>query len=68
MKLVDPHGSYGRSRTIKEMDELEGTLNDLEGRISQMNSSYLTLNNRFLELTEMRYVLRETSVLFEEVY
>lgn len=36
-------------------------------RITQMNSSYETLLHRNLQLAELRHVLKETSVFFEQV-
>lgn len=67
VKPIDASISYGRARTIKEIDELEASLNELEIRVTQMDASLLTLNRRFLELTEMRYVLREAATFFDEV-
>lgn len=58
---------YARSRTQQEIDELEERLNDHESRIQQMNTSLETLNKRYLELTELRHVLRETAIFFDEV-
>ncbi|KAJ3299275.1 H(+)-transporting V0 sector ATPase subunit a [Borealophlyctis nickersoniae] len=57
---------YARSTTQQEIDELEERLAEHEARIQQMNNSLETLNKRYLELTELRHVLRETSVFFEE--
>jgi V-type H+-transporting ATPase subunit a len=42
------------------------TLSDLVSKLNQMNESYETLHKRYLELTELRHVLRETAVFFEE--
>ena len=58
---------YGRTRTQQEIDELEERLGEHESRVHQLNNSLETLNKRYLELTELRHVLRETSVFFEEV-
>ena len=35
-------------------------------RMTQLTDSKQTLNKRYLELTELRHVLRETAVFFEE--
>ena len=59
--------SYARTRSQQEIDELGQILNDYERKIQQMNTSQETLNKRYLELTELRHVLRETAVFFEEV-
>ena len=56
-----------RARSQLEIDQLESKLENLDTRIRQMNQSGGTLNRRFLELTELRHVLRETAVFFEEV-
>ncbi|KAL1921796.1 uncharacterized protein VTP21DRAFT_10438 [Calcarisporiella thermophila] len=55
-----------RARHAQEIDDLEATLTDHETKILQMNSSYETLQRRYLELTELRHVLKETAVFFEE--
>ncbi|TPX51304.1 hypothetical protein SeMB42_g01972 [Synchytrium endobioticum] len=57
---------YARSRTQQEIDELEERLVEHEARVLQMNNSLETLNKRYLELTELRHVLRETAIFFEE--
>ncbi|KAJ3031721.1 UNVERIFIED_CONTAM: H(+)-transporting V0 sector ATPase subunit a [Siphonaria sp. JEL0065] len=57
--------SQSRARTHQEIDELEERLADHESRIQQMNASQETLNKRFLELQELRHVLKETNVFFE---
>jgi V-type H+-transporting ATPase subunit a len=49
------------------VDDLDARLAELERRMVQMNASYETMNKRFLELTEMKYVLRETAFIFDEV-
>ncbi|KAI8819827.1 V-type ATPase, V0 complex, 116kDa subunit family [Fimicolochytrium jonesii] len=63
---LDSSMYYGRSRTQQEIDELEERLNEHEGRVQQMNTSLETLNKRYLELTELRHVLRETAMFFDE--
>ncbi|KAI9003206.1 V-type ATPase, V0 complex, 116kDa subunit family [Gaertneriomyces semiglobifer] len=63
---VDNGAYYARTRTQQEIDELEQRLNDHEARVQQMNTSLETLNKRYLELTELKYVLRETAVFFDE--
>ncbi|ORY99322.1 V-type ATPase, V0 complex, 116kDa subunit family [Syncephalastrum racemosum] len=55
-----------RARSAQEVDDLEEKLREHEARISQMNSSYETLQRRYLQLTELRHVLRETAVFFEQ--
>ncbi|KAH6577637.1 hypothetical protein BASA62_000837 [Batrachochytrium salamandrivorans] len=62
----DPLAAYAHSRSQVEIDQLETTLAELETKILQMNSSYETLNRRFFELSELRHVLRETAVFFQE--
>ncbi|TPX33003.1 hypothetical protein SmJEL517_g03985 [Synchytrium microbalum] len=57
---------YARSRTQQEIDELDERLVEHEARVLQMNNSLETLNKRYLELTELRHVLRETAIFFEE--
>ncbi|KAJ3061306.1 H(+)-transporting V0 sector ATPase subunit a, partial [Rhizoclosmatium hyalinum] len=57
--------AMSRARTHQEIDELEERLTEHESRIHQMNSSQETLNKRYLELTELRHVLKETNVFFE---
>ncbi|KAI9343869.1 V-type ATPase, V0 complex, 116kDa subunit family [Zopfochytrium polystomum] len=58
--------SSARARTQQEIDDLEERLTDHESRIQQMITSQETLNKRFLELTELRHVLKETTIFFEE--
>ncbi|KAJ3410482.1 H(+)-transporting V0 sector ATPase subunit a [Chytridiales sp. JEL 0842] len=58
--------AYTRPRTHQEIDELEERLSDHDGRVQQMNTSQETLNKRYLELTELKHVLKETSVFFDE--
>jgi V-type H+-transporting ATPase subunit a len=57
---------YGLTRSQQEIDSLDLTLTDLVSRMNQMNDSFDTLNKRYLELTELRHVLRETAVFFDE--
>ncbi|KAI8376335.1 V-type ATPase, V0 complex, 116kDa subunit family [Radiomyces spectabilis] len=59
--------SMSRARSAQEIDDLEEKLREHEIRVSQMNSSYETLQRRYLQLTELRHVLRETNVFFQEV-
>ncbi|KAJ3041171.1 H(+)-transporting V0 sector ATPase subunit a [Rhizophlyctis rosea] len=66
VRKMDASMYYGRTRTQQEIDELEERLQEHEGRVQQLNNSLETLNKRYLELTELRHVLRETSVFFEE--
>ncbi|KAI8927172.1 V-type ATPase, V0 complex, 116kDa subunit family [Entophlyctis helioformis] len=62
----DPLAPYARTRSQVEIDQLDASLSELESKIMQMNNSYETLNKRFHELTELRHVLRETAVFFQE--
>eukprot|EP00842_Homolaphlyctis_polyrhiza_P000846 jgi/Hompol1/1762/HPOL_000018-RA len=62
----DALAPYARIRSQTEIDQLDVSLTELESKIVQMNSSYETLNKRFLELSELRHVLRETAVFFQE--
>ncbi|KAI9094946.1 V-type ATPase, V0 complex, 116kDa subunit family [Phlyctochytrium arcticum] len=66
IRPLDSSLYYSRSRTQQEIDELEGRLNEFEARSQQMNTSLETLNKRYLELTELRHVLRETAIFFDE--
>ncbi|TPX59323.1 hypothetical protein PhCBS80983_g02539 [Powellomyces hirtus] len=66
VRSMDSSLYYGRSRTQQEIDELEERLNDHDARVQQMNTSLETLNKRYLELTELRHVLRETAIFFDE--
>ncbi|KNC97988.1 uncharacterized protein SPPG_06975 [Spizellomyces punctatus DAOM BR117] len=66
VRPLDSSMYYARSRTQQEIDELEERLNDYEARIQQMITSLETLNKRYLELTELRHVLRETAIFFDE--
>ena len=56
-----------RARSAQEVDDLEENLKEYENRISQLNSSHETLQRRYLQLTELRHVLRESSVFFQQV-
>lgn len=58
--------AFVRARTQQEVDELEERLSEHESRIQQMITSQETLNKRFLELTELRHVLKETSIFFDK--
>lgn len=55
------------ARTAQEVDDLEENLKNYESRIAQLNSSYETLLQQFLQLTELRHVLKESSIFFEQV-
>ncbi|KAL2911414.1 H(+)-transporting V0 sector ATPase subunit a [Polyrhizophydium stewartii] len=63
---ADPLAPYARTRSQVEIDQLDASLTELESKIMQMNNSHETLNKRFLELSELRHVLRETAVFFQE--
>ncbi|CAO3629538.1 unnamed protein product [Mucor hiemalis] len=54
------------ARTAQEVDDLEENLKNYETRIAQLNSSYETLLQQFLQLTELRHVLKESSIFFEQ--
>ncbi|CAG8472414.1 14549_t:CDS:10, partial [Racocetra fulgida] len=54
------------ARSPQEIDDLEGKIIEHERRITNMNNSTETLQKRYLELTEMRYVLQETRIFFDE--
>lgn len=58
---------YARARSAQEIDDLEERLREHEIRILQMNNSHETLQRKYLQLTELRHVLRETAVFFEQV-
>jgi len=66
VRSVENNMYYARARTQQEIDELEERIQDHYQRVQQMNNSMETLNKRYLELTELRHVLRETSVFFEQ--
>ncbi|ORX49131.1 V0/A0 complex, 116-kDa subunit of ATPase [Hesseltinella vesiculosa] len=59
--------TLSRARSAQEIDELEEKLRFHEERILEMNSSYETLQRRYLQLTELRHVLRDTNVFFQQV-
>lgn len=59
-------GSLSRARSAQEIDDLEEKLRYHEGRITEMNNSYETLQRRYLQLTELRHVLRDTGVFFQQ--
>ncbi|KAJ3067556.1 H(+)-transporting V0 sector ATPase subunit a [Podochytrium sp. JEL0797] len=58
--------ALSRARTHQEIDELDERLTESEARIQQMNQSAETLSKRHLELTELRAVLKETNVFFQD--
>lgn len=66
-RAIEPDVHYSSARTAQEIDDLEESLKDHEGRITQMNNSYETLLHSNLQLAELRHVLKETSVFFEQV-
>lgn len=49
------------------MDDLEENLKNLENRITQMNEYFETLQQSNLQITELRHVLKESSVFFAQV-
>ncbi|KAJ1909309.1 H(+)-transporting V0 sector ATPase subunit a [Tieghemiomyces parasiticus] len=53
------------ARSPQEIDEMDESLSQHEYRVAQLNESYTNLQRRLLELTEMRYVLRETSAFLQ---
>ncbi|KAI9140231.1 V-type ATPase, V0 complex, 116kDa subunit family [Paraphysoderma sedebokerense] len=55
-----------RAKNQHEIDELESRLFEVESKVQDLNGSQETLKKRYLELTEMRHVLRETAIFFEE--
>ncbi|KAJ2958854.1 hypothetical protein NQZ79_g5578 [Umbelopsis isabellina] len=57
---------HARARSAQEIDDLEERLREHEVRILQMNNSHETLQRKYLQLTELRHVLRETAVFFEQ--
>jgi V-type H+-transporting ATPase subunit a len=67
LKAIDPAAPFARARTYQELTEMESQLAVHESRVVQMNNSKETLNKRFLELTELKHVLKETAVFFDEV-
>lgn len=66
-QVVEPDTHDSSARTAQEIDDLEESLKDHEVRITQMNNSYETLLQRNLQLTELRHVLKESSIFFEQV-
>ncbi|KAI8059454.1 V-type ATPase, V0 complex, 116kDa subunit family [Gongronella butleri] len=58
--------TLSRARSAQEIDELEEKLRHHEERILEMNNSYETLQRRYLQLTELRHVLRDTDVFFQQ--
>ncbi|KAH8551923.1 V-type ATPase, V0 complex, 116kDa subunit family [Umbelopsis sp. PMI_123] len=57
---------FARARSAQEIDDLEERLREHEVRILQMNNSHEKLQRKYLQLTELRHVLRETAVFFEQ--
>lgn len=55
------------ARTPQQVDDLEENLKNLEQRITQMNDYFETLQQSNLQLTELRHVLKESSVFFAQV-
>jgi V-type H+-transporting ATPase subunit a len=49
------------------IDELEVTLKELEARVATMEDTYEDFRKKQLELEELRCVLRETAVFFQQV-
>ncbi|KAI8329294.1 V-type ATPase, V0 complex, 116kDa subunit family [Chlamydoabsidia padenii] len=64
--LTTTSDSLSHARSAQEIDELEEKLRQHEGRITEMNTSYETLQRRYLQLTELRHVLRDTGVFFQQ--
>ncbi|KAI8876064.1 V0/A0 complex, 116-kDa subunit of ATPase [Backusella circina FSU 941] len=58
--------NFRNARTIQEIDDLEEILKDHENRLVQMNSSFEQFQHSYLQLNELRHVLQETSVIFEQ--
>lgn len=67
IRPLTPAAYRSRARSAQEVDDLEENLKEYESRVSQMNTSYEDLQRRYLQLTEMRHVLRESNVFFEQV-
>jgi V-type H+-transporting ATPase subunit a len=65
--LATTSDSLSHARSAQEIDELEEKLRQHEGRITEMNTSYETLQRRYLQLAELRHVLRDTGVFFQQV-
>ncbi|KAJ1654731.1 H(+)-transporting V0 sector ATPase subunit a [Dispira simplex] len=59
-------GLTRRARSPQEIDEMDEMLSQHEYRVVQLNESYESLQRRLLELTEMRFVLRETSAFLQK--
>jgi len=64
---LEDMSNFGRNRSLQEIDEMAAKINEHDTRVHQMNISQETLNRRFLELTELKYVLRESAVFFQQV-
>ncbi|KAI0235381.1 H(+)-transporting V0 sector ATPase subunit a [Massospora cicadina] len=58
-------GLHTKVRSAQEIDELETAIATHESRLSELTASYENLQRRNLELTELRYVLSETSQFFQ---
>ncbi|KAG2195960.1 hypothetical protein INT47_007096 [Mucor saturninus] len=54
------------ARTPQQIDDLEENLKNLENRITQMNEYFETLQQSNLQITELRHVLKESSVFFAQ--
>jgi V-type H+-transporting ATPase subunit a len=62
------HSSHrARTPSRQELDEIERRLSEHETRLVQLNKSYEALQRRYWELIELKHVLREAAVFFEEV-
>ncbi|GAA5802148.1 hypothetical protein HPULCUR_007609 [Helicostylum pulchrum] len=57
---------FASTRTAQQVDDLEETLKLHEQHIIQMNDAYETLLTSNLQLTELRHVLKESSVFFAQ--
>ncbi|KAI8337465.1 V-type ATPase, V0 complex, 116kDa subunit family [Chlamydoabsidia padenii] len=55
-----------RARSTQEVDNLEEMLREHEVRLNEMTTSYESLQQRYLHLTELRHVLRETALFFDQ--
>ncbi|KAI8098874.1 V-type ATPase, V0 complex, 116kDa subunit family [Halteromyces radiatus] len=59
-------GTAVRARSTQEIDNLEELLREHEQHLLEMTSSYESLQQRYLQLTELRHVLRETALFFNQ--
>ncbi|GAA5812459.1 hypothetical protein MFLAVUS_005915 [Mucor flavus] len=57
---------FASTRTAQQVDDLEESLKVHEQHIIQMNDAYETLLTSNLQLTELRHVLKESSVFFAQ--